>query len=186
MKGTLHAGDFLSIQINEVKNIRRGDIVVYRSHPDQKSSKIISHRVIKILPTGLITQGDNSPYPDKRVITAENYLGTVISFIRNGSSKPLTGGLRGYLQGIILHTLYRMHEYYKNLLLIPFHWLRSTRIIPLIWKPKLIRLRLNTAQGPLIKYLRGEKTIARWWVEKNFWECRTPYSLLDLKRDLLQ
>jgi len=39
---------------------------------------------------------------------------------------------------------------------------------------------------PLVKYICGGRTVARWWPEQDRFECKKPYDLVIRREDLAQ
>jgi len=78
----LRKGDYVTISKIPFKDIKKGDIIVFRS-----ASKFIAHRVIKKKHTGssfvFITKGDSCKKPDSPV-NRERYFGRIEAFERKG------------------------------------------------------------------------------------------------------
>jgi len=66
MLPTLEGGDLVVIQNVPISDIHVGDIIVYGS-PCSAEGESVVHRVVNITSAGLITKGDNNPYPDQSV-----------------------------------------------------------------------------------------------------------------------
>ena len=64
MLPTLEGGDLVVIQNVPLGQIRMGDIIVYNGLCSTGGESVV-HRVINVTSQGLITKGDNNPYPDQ-------------------------------------------------------------------------------------------------------------------------
>lgn len=76
-------GDVLTIQRNELAELRAGEIVLA-----QRDGKLIAHRVKSAVGDRLITQGDSMPQCDPP-FTASEILGRVVSILRDGRNIPV-------------------------------------------------------------------------------------------------
>mgnify|MGYP001558497546 CR=1 FL=1 len=76
MEPTICVGEKVLIQRFPSGHVRAGDIIAFFY-----AHKIIVHRVLKLVTTGgcraFQTKGDNVSKPDKRLVTAKNYIGLV-------------------------------------------------------------------------------------------------------------
>jgi signal peptidase I len=64
MLPTLEGGDLVVIQPDPISDVHVGDIIVYNGLCSTTGISVI-HRVVNITSAGLITEGDNNPYPDQ-------------------------------------------------------------------------------------------------------------------------
>ncbi len=64
MLPTLEGGDLVVIQGVALSDVHVGDIVVYNNLCSSGGESVV-HRVVNITINGLITKGDNNPYPDQ-------------------------------------------------------------------------------------------------------------------------
>lgn len=95
MRRVFQAGDRLYLEFRPLSEIRVGDIVCF-VNPDSKVNVV--HRVIKVLPDGLVTCGDNNAKPDPQIVDATNYLGLVVRCLRQNRQIPVRNCLSGRVQ----------------------------------------------------------------------------------------
>ena len=93
MEGTFRFGDGLIIEPVPLKDVRPGDIVVYRRSDHDGAEGDLVHRVISVRPEGLVTQGDNNYRPDNTLVNEGNLKGRVRYAERNGRRIPVSNGL---------------------------------------------------------------------------------------------
>ena len=186
MKDTFLPGDCLAVESIPISDIHLGDAVVYREANHQDEPDELAHRVMAIVPDGLVTRGDNNTYNDTTLVTAENLVGRVTHVQRNGKRRVVRGGRRGLLRARILRVRNRIWKLIKYMGSRPYHWLRKSNLIIRLWQPLIIKVRLKTDNGPLVKYICGGRTVARWWPQQDRFECKKPYDLVIRREDLAQ
>ena len=181
MEGTFRFGDLLIIVGVRWSNIRPGDVLVYRG-PGQNGEGEIVHRVIDILPGGLVVQGDNNSVPDNSLVTEKNLVGRVSHLQRDGKRFRVYRGRSGLLRMHIhrggQHVLGVMWRKFRTMGRKYYGWLRKNGLIARLWRPSIVKVRLLTKSGPLIKYVSRDRTVAFYWVEKGQFKCRRPYDLV--------
>lgn len=85
----------------DIRNIERGDIVVFRSPVDLTGEKIITHRVAEVhtQPDGTVTletRGDANPVADTRPVTQSGLIGKVVWYTdKEGGATKVIGFLSG-------------------------------------------------------------------------------------------
>ena len=178
MLGTLRRGDGVPFEPASFDEIRPGDVVAFRAVDGRGQPQELVHRVIAVGPGGLLTRGDNNRESDSGWVTAENLLGRVTHVERGGRQVPIRGGRAGLFQGRLLHARVRARVWLIRVWRRPYGWLRTSGWIPRLWRPTITRLRVPTENGPLIKYLSGGRTVARWWPAQGRFECARPYDLV--------
>jgi len=178
MEGTFRFGDLLILERGLLSHIRPGDVVVYRVLFQNGEGEIV-HRVIDTLPGGLVVQGDNNPVPDNTRVTEKNLVGRVSHRQRDGKRSRLRGGraalMRVHIRQHVLRVMWRTfcsmgRKYYG--------WLRKNGLIARLWRPSIVKVRLLTQSGLLIKYVSRDRTVAFHWVKKGQFKCRKPYDLV--------
>ena len=99
MYPTLQAGDLVLIQGVDPRELRVGDIIVYKS--SLSPSGFVSHRVIEIREENgklvFVTKGDNNPEPDPYPVSQDDVVGRVVGpLFDNRYGIPLVGYLFQY------------------------------------------------------------------------------------------
>jgi signal peptidase I len=187
MRGMFRLGDRMFIEPVSLASLHPGDVVIYRktdnSGPD--CEKVV-HRVVKVVPGGLIARGDNNRTTDVAVVLEKDIVGRVTHYERQGEVRRVCGGHWGLLRGWLLHRWHptrrsgrRFIEKWIFPLGRPFYrWLRQSGRVHRIWHPPVVEVHLETEEGSLIIFVVGKCTVARWWPQsKRFW-CRKPYDLI--------
>ncbi len=94
MAPTFRSGDLLRVAPAGVGEIRRGDVLVFRS-PEQEAPRLVVHRVISVGPEGVICQGDNNALADAPV-AAEQIVGIAVEADQGRGWTTVIGGCSGY------------------------------------------------------------------------------------------
>ena len=182
MLGTFRPGDYLTVEPVPLAAIRPGDVVIYRGREESGEPESIVHRVVAITPGGLATKGDNSPYVDGQPVTQDTLLGRVTHAQWGGRVRPVWGGRRGLLRARMLHARCAMQRLGWQWLSIvgrrPYRWLRESGLVDRLWQPAITPVRVETEDGPLVKYVHRGRTVAWWWPERGRFRCRRPYDLM--------
>jgi len=182
MTGTFRFGDLLIIEYSSLTDIHPGDVVVYRALNNKGNKKELVHRVMRMLPEGLIVRGDRNLHADITLATKDNLVGRVRHVRRNGKDIPVRNGLPGLLRARTGHGYRRLREWIWGLARFTgrmfYARLRDSGLVGHLWRPSIERVRLTTDEGPLVKYLHRNRTVARYWSGNGHFECRKPYDLL--------
>ncbi|MBW1942971.1 MAG: hypothetical protein JRJ51_09080 [Deltaproteobacteria bacterium] len=188
MKGTFKFGDRLISESIPMQNIKPGDVIIYRRRNHEKNYEELVHRVISSLPEGMIVQGDNNPYIDKTPVTDRHLLGKVVYVERNGKRFPVQSGLIGLVRARISHGLGRVRRRMWTLILRMgrslYGRLRRSGLPGRLWRPPIDKILLRTKDGPLVKYLHQNRTVALYFPSNGRFLCRKPYDLV-LSKDKL-
>ena len=188
MKGTFKFGDRLISEPIPMKHIKPGDVIIYRRRNLEKNDEEVVHRVMSSAPEGMITQGDNNPYIDETLVTNRHLVGKVVYVERNGKKFPVQSGLIGLLRARISHGVGRARRRVRRL--IPrmgrslYGRLRRSGLPGRLWRPPIAKVLLRTKDGPLIKYLHQNRTVAIFFPANGRFLCRKPYDLV-LRKDKL-
>lgn len=192
MRGTFRPGDSLIAEPVALAEIRPGDVIVYRKPGPQEGSKVV-HRVMKVVPGGLILRGDNNPAEDVTVVLEEDIIGRVTHVQGGSRTRKVHGGQAGLWRARWLHAwnparrvlrwwgwkiLYHAGHY-------PYRWLRRSGLIAHLWRPAITRIQLMSDSGPVVKFVCGNRTVAQWWPEYRRFRCRKPYDLILRPEDFL-
>lgn len=161
MKSTFSEGDLLSIEPRDLKKIRIGEIVAYRNNRKDESDNLIVHRIIKISSNILFTKGDNNRNIDTFPVSKENLVGKVILYERKGKLHRVIGGIVGLIIARIRY-FFRRSAY---LFFTKVKWILSIKIINnsinRFWKHRIQKIKINTKDGPVIKCIYRNHTIAQ-------------------------
>lgn len=167
MKGTFRTADFLIIELCNLKNLRKGDIVAYsKDNEESKKNDSIVHRTIRVGEGHLITKGDNNRRPDILPVSESNLIGKVVGFERAGKTFSVRSGIAGLVRAragyAFRRACYHLVCAIKRFLPVK----KIINIILFVWKPEVQKIEFTTAEGPVIKWVHRQRTIATWLPEK--------------------
>ncbi len=175
MSGTFRPGDLLYVETVALEDIRSGDVVLFRTPGDE--GIYMAHRVWARTEAGLHTRGDAHSLPDPTPVTAERLVGRVRFYEREGRVRPVRGGRAGRLWVVLL----RLRRRLLRAMGMPYRLLRRSGWVRRLWRPSIDLVCLKGAEGLMVKYVHGDRTVACWWPEDGRFWCRWPYDLvLDL------
>lgn len=187
MAGTFRVGDRLIVDTTaRLPDILAGDVVVFESHQPHTQSKTVVHRVMKVVPGGLVVRGDNTSAADCTVILEEQIMGTVTQRIRDGTARPVTGGRWGLVRARIQHVRFALRWWRSFLLkriIFPrlrplYRAFRRSGIVRRVWRPHVTKITVQSEDGPLVKYVVRGKTVVQWWPQRRRYHARRPYDLI--------
>ncbi|MGB2963632.1 MAG: signal peptidase I [Anaerolineales bacterium] len=181
MQGTFCPGDSLTVRPISLNKVRRGDIIIYRQMDKQDVAEEIIHRVVDLVPAGLVTCGDSNPFNDAGQVTAENLVGVVTCLERNNRVKKVHGGRRGLWLARFWGGARWIDRRLRRLFWKPYDKIRNCALIRQIlyrwFSPYLKVAHLNSPEGPLVKTIFRGRTVALWKPQQGQFECRKPYDL---------
>jgi len=182
MLGTFRPGDYLTLEAVPIAAIRPGDVVVYRGVDREGEPDEVVHRVVAAGTGGLVARGDNNPCSDSVLVTADNLLGRVSHVERDGKVRSVRGGRWGLLRAWVFRTWRLTQRRGWRLMAFvgrwPYRGLRSSGLVRRLWRPAVVKVRVETENGPLVKFVCGQRTVARWWPQTGRFQCRKPYDLI--------
>ncbi len=169
---TLRIGDSLNVIAYGNKEIRPGDVVLFRG-PGQKHDVV--HRVIAVNPQGIITQGDNNAGPDEMILP-ENIIGCVVSIRRGNRTLRIHGGKRGFFIAKCLRIRKSLGLKISRMLHPIYHALADSRMFRMM-KLETQILCFERPEGTEMQLLLGKRVIARRHAGSNEWKIRRPFRL---------
>ncbi len=171
MNGTFRPGDLLYVEAVDSEDVRPGDVVLFFSGD---GDVFLTHRVVARTAFGLLTRGDAHPLPDPAPVATERLVGRVHFCERQGRVRPVWGGWAGRLWA----TLLRLRRRLLQAMGFPYRVLRRSGLVRRLWRPAVKGVHLESAEGPVVKYVHGRRTVACWWPEDGRFWCRRPYDLV--------
>ena len=178
MKRTFRNGDYLYIQEFSLDRLHPGDIVVVHSQASEIAKNHYVHRVVGITEEDLLTCGDNNPGNDIEPVTEKNYIGRVTCYERNGKIHKVWNGRLGMMRARVLHGRLLVIRAAKFFLKKPYRMIKKTNIVAKFWRPEIETIFFETHDGPLIKYIHKDRTVASCWTDSNRWWFRRPYDFV--------
>ncbi len=177
MKGTFKPGDKLIIEIVPFKQIKKGDVIIFRRMREEQSDFIV-HRVSRITANGLTTRGDNCFDQDKEPVNEENLIGRVIQYDRIGKARRACNGGAGQIRASWSHGWLHAEKWLKFVLRKPYVKLRGTGLIAKLWNPDIEGVHFDAPDGPFSKYLHKGKTVAIFRENKKCCMVKRPYDFI--------
>ncbi|HTZ40888.1 MAG TPA: signal peptidase I [Syntrophales bacterium] len=169
-------GDCLKLISCPVRDIRRGDVIVFRPSGEER---LVVHRVIDKTAGRIHTKGDASDRPDPWVLAGEEIMGRVVSFERDGKKHAVHRGMAGRLQASLVLKLERLDVVISNLLHPLYRWLSRKgllgRLLPASMTPTVVTF--GRPDGTDMQILMGRRVIGRC-MEGEGWVIRRPYRLI--------
>ncbi len=182
MEGTFRFGDRLHVTSVSLSLLRPGDVVVYRRVNRNGVEDARVHRVIRVLPDRLIVRGDNNLCADRTWVDENNLMGRVSQFERDGKKLPMHRRRFGLLRLYTFHKRHRVRQVMwrlvRALVSKPYRSFRESGRIRHLWRPSIVTVRLMTENGPLLKYICRDRTVAWYWPGYERFTCRKPYDLV--------
>ena len=172
MAPTFKTGQVLYVR-PDVQDVKAGDIVVY-----EQGGRYIVHRVLSTGKEGYITRGDNNRYNDARTVKPEQMIGRVEMEEEHGEINLVRGGLFGLRWMYFRKEIKGLVWWLRNIFGWPYRMLRISGLVARVWKPEITRIKLQTVDGSLVKYIFRNKTIALWDAHSNYFECQKPFDLI--------
>jgi signal peptidase I len=174
MLPTFHPGQLLLVTPLSHTPVK-GDVILFS---DPQWDRNVVHRVISVSGLSLRTRGDNNLRIDAAYIQMKQVLGKVEQVEVSGNLRPVIGGWRGlwrarvrwgtlYLDNLVRRTFWR-----------PYRLLRLSGQVGHIWRPMIVMLQLQNENGPLVKYIHKQRSVATWFPLRRVFECRKPYDLV--------
>jgi len=176
MNPTLKAGDQLRVVPYANRNIRVGDVVVFRA-PEGK--RHVTHRVVSFDPQGVRTRGDNNNKTDSWILQTEKITGRVDSARRGAKKVPIHGGRRGMIYALALRSIKRANLTISRILHPAYHRLADSGIfkrflrnrtrsrVLCFTRPKGIEMQLHLGPWMIGRRLPGQ----------NQWNIKRPFKL---------
>lgn len=178
MTGTFRPADCLQFEPESLGNIFPGDIVIFRKVKSSGEAEELVHRVVGRTSDRLFTRGDNNSYIDDSLVTTDNLVGKVTHVERRGKKRRVRSGLWGLLRARILHHPLFLKRSLMFFLKRAYNILKRSGIVLYLWHPVFKRILFKTDKGLLVKYLCGKRTVASWWPEQGYFQCKKPYDLV--------
>lgn len=179
MRGTFREGDVLWIAPDRLEMVEAGDIIAFYDNGSRDTSPLVVHRIKACTPAGLVTQGDFNATPDSELIQAEGFVGRARFVQRGDKIHRVWGGRLGQLwAGYMRLRKYlaagRIASLYQSL----YRLVKSSGLVRRLWRPTIVKIQLATNNGPLVKYIHNQRTIASWQSEQKRFRYRRPYDLV--------
>jgi hypothetical protein len=134
--------------------------------------------VVSVSARGVLTRGDHNKGLDPYLVAMDRVIGKVEQVEIQGEWKPVTGGRPGLWNARVQWFLTWLDVRFRRMFWRPYGLLRSSRIVPRLWRPAITVVQLQTQHGPLVKYIYRQRTVALWNPSIRRFECRKPFDLV--------
>jgi len=161
------------------KDLSIGDVIVFTLN---KNKEYIVHRIISINGSKIFTRGDNNSSIDKTIIDSKNIIGRVEAIVKNGQKITFKTSKFRFLY---IHIKW-IFLYVKLFIKKPFSpvyigFKRSfikSRLSKKIYSTTCKKIKLQSSEGELVKFLFKGNTVAKWWPAQNLFFCKKPFDLI--------
>jgi len=178
MNPTFENGDF--VYVRPAARYRPGDVIVFQSPDDEK---LIIHRVIAVREHSLATRGDHNLNNDPPVLPGQ-VVGRVEYVETKRGLRRVRNGVSGLWWARGLWLRLAMGLAIRRLFWQPYNIIREKRLVAFLWRPEIVRVRIKTKEGCLVKCLYHNRTIAIYEPDSGKFLCRKPFDLfIDLPDD---
>lgn len=158
------------------RNIRRGDVIVFR-HPGEHHK--VTHRVISVDSGTIRTRGDNNPHADEWVLNPGDIIGRVVSARRKNRRVRVYGGLAGriiaYVFRLFLLARLRLYSLFRPVYLKLAKSGIFRRFLPVKLKTRVVSFKRPS--GVELQLLIGKRAIGWRRPGQNHWNIRPPFRL---------
>lgn len=178
MKGVFQSGDLLLIKEIQLKNLSKGDVVVFYDTREISEESLIVHRVIEKHNGHITARGDNNIRPDVIPVNRSNIIGKVFEFERRGKTHKVINGLTGFYIAKFKYFLRKIFvQIYDQLIRISLVEI-GLRFILKIFIRKIKKVEFISQKGGIIKWVHKQKVIARKGPGKGDFYCQKPFNLI--------
>jgi signal peptidase len=176
MYPTVRAGDLLLLAPPDQFAPARGDVIVFRV---PVTGECITHRIVRVVPGGFKTRGDNNSSIDPWVVEGSWIVGKVTAVERQAKRLVIEGGAGGYALFRLLRLRKALLRPLSRALSPGYQFLARaghvSRIIPLQERMRVISLR--RPQGNELRLLLGTVVVGRLPPGATRWLIRRPFRL---------
>jgi len=177
MYPTLRSGDGLKLRTYQrPTDMRIGDVIVY-PHPHRPVDVV--HRIINIVPDGVITRGDNNNLIDPYTVGFDEIKGKVVAVKRGARTLAMAGGLVGRCR----HKLMLARKYAMPYIKMPPRLVSDgitrwglLRIFHPLLNLRILRIESSGRQRWIL--MAGRKAIGTRRSAAEAWQIRFPYKLV--------
>jgi len=176
MSPTLKKGDILKVAPYKDRDIRIGDVILFKS-PYGKTS--IVHRVVFVDNKGVRTKGDNIIPIDDFILHPNDIIGRVVSAHRGKKEVKIFNGLQGQIYTLILETGKRLDMVVSAMLRPVYRWLTRTGIFRKLFS-RWIRIQVlyyKYGDNMEMQLQLGRRVIGRRLPGQNQWHIVRPFKV---------
>ncbi len=183
MYPTLRDRDIVVCSAPRRGQLRRGDVVLFRS---EKDGRWIVHRICGVSGMGFTTRGDVNPSVDEQPLPIDAVEGRVIAVERRGRRVRVPGGRIGHWSAVLLRGYHRRRRLLWHLLRRGCRDVALPNSVRRLLSP-FIRVRVvefKRADGTELHLFSGRRMIGLLRPADREWRLSPPFGLI-LDRDTL-
>ncbi|MBN1815650.1 MAG: hypothetical protein JXA14_27700 [Anaerolineae bacterium] len=177
MNPTLHESDLLEIAPYGDGAAQVGDVGVL-APPD--ADHLVVHRVVRVMPEGICTRGDNNTGEDGWCLGPERVIGRVVAAWRGRRRRRIFGGWAGQLWGYALRGRRILGRAVAALLRPVYHGLACVgivrRFVPSSLKPCVVVFQAGERRW--LRLMLGRRVAGQCSPFQGRWIIRRPFRLL--------
>jgi hypothetical protein len=177
MNPTLREPEIMEIRPYGSRPVRAGDVVFFLP---PNADQMVVHRVVRVIPAGISTLGDNNTQEDAYLLQPESIRGRVVAAWRGQKRRKIAGGFLGRLTSRWLRWR-RALDRGMSPLLHPLYQALShrgliARLLPAPFRPRVV---VFHARGrDQFQLLLGRRVIGRYDDSQHQWQIQRPFHLL--------
>ncbi len=176
MYPTLKAADILTVEPYRGKEIRPGDVAVFRR---RGSGEPVVHRIIAVDHGKITTRGDNNDWADSFVVQPTDIVGKVVAAGQGTYRRQIQGGPVGRVVGSMNRIRRAVSTRLSMTLHGPYRQLsRSgvlTRLLPRNLRPRVVCF--NRPNGAELHLFVGKRAIGVRRATSEVWQIDRPFRL---------
>ena len=171
MHPTLFEADLLEIE--HPSRICVGDVILFVS-----KDNLVVHRVVRIAPEGISTQGDDNNDDDPGLVALEKIVGIVARAWRGQRRRRIYGGRIGQSYRLFLCGPRRIYREFRSSLAYSYRAASQSglpRLIKLFCRPRIVQFNIN---GDIdISLMLGGHIVGHYCQSSNCWQIQPPFRL---------
>ncbi len=176
MNPTLHESDLLEIVPYGDRAAQVGDVIAL-APPD--ADHLVVHRVVRVMPEGVCTRGDNNAGEDGWRLESERVIGRVVAAWRGRRRRRIFGGWAGRLWGYALRGRRILGRAALALLRPVYHGLARSGIVRrLVPGFKFRVLVFRAGERRWLRLMLGRRIVGEYVPSWRKWRFRRPFRLL--------
>jgi hypothetical protein len=177
MNPTLHESDLLEIVPYGDGAAQVGDVIAV-APPDR--DHLVVHRVVRVMPEGVCTQGDNSTSEDGWCLGQDRVIGRVVAAWRGRRRRRVVGGWKGRVWAYAVRGRRILGRAALALLRPVYHGLARSgivrRLAPGSLKPRVVVFQAGERQR--LRLMLGRRIVGEYVPSWRKWRFRRPFRLL--------
>jgi hypothetical protein len=177
MNPTLHESDLLEIVPYGGRVMQVGDVIVVAP---PGGDHLVVHRVVRVVPEGICTRGDNNAGDDGWRLEPDRVIGRVAAAWRGRRRRRIAGGWSGRLWAFLVRCRRALGRAVSTLLRPIYHGLARSgivrRLAPGFLRPRVVAFQAGEQQR--LRLMLGRRIVGEYMPSWRKWRFRRPFRLL--------